>query len=406
MLPFRPSLKYRAENKMSKKLGYGLISVGWMGRLHARSLGKLSDLYPELGADIRFVIAADPVEAARKLAVESIGFESATADYMDVINHPDIDIVSICSPNFLHHEIAMAAIAAGKDFWIEKPMGRNEIESREIAEAAADKKLMTAVGFNYRHAPALMHARKMIKNGELGEITNVHISFVADYVNDPEGAFTWRFENKFAGSGVFGDLLSHGFDLAQFVVGDIDEVMAQSEIFIKERREAAAGASHFSKSADGALRKVENEDYASGMLKFKNGARGTFESSRIAVGPSVEYSIEVRGSNGTIRWNFERLNELEVATRNSDIYGFTRRLAGPGDGEYAAFQPGRGLPMGFDDLKTIEAALFVKSVLTREQVAPSVADCYSAAQITAAAKKSIETGTWQKVLSVSSHRSH
>ena len=388
---------------MTKQLGYGLISVGWMGRLHARSLSKLRDLYPELDTDIRFVIAADPVESARILAVESLGFESATADYMEVINNPDVDIVSICSPNFLHHEIAMAAIKAGKDFWIEKPMGRNESESSEISEGAIARNLMSAVGFNYRHAPALMHAKKMIASGELGEITNVHFSFIADYVNDPEGAFTWRFENKFAGSGVFGDLLSHGFDLAQFVVGDITEVIAQSEIFIKERREAPAGASHFSKSSDGALRKVENEDYASGLIKFANGARGTFESSRIAVGPSVEYSIEVRGSNGTVRWNFERLNELEVALRNGTTYGFTRRLAGPGDGEYATFQPGRGLPMGFDDLKTIEAMLFVKSVLTRKQLAPSVSDCHSAAEITAAAKRSIESGTWQKVLSVSTN---
>ena len=389
---------------MTKKLGYGLISVGWMGRLHARSIGKLCDLYPELDADIRFVIAADPVESARKMAVESLGFESATDDYMEVINNPDVEIVSICSPNFLHHEIAMAAIKAGKDFWIEKPMGRNEIESKEISEGAIAKSLMTAVGFNYRHAPALMHAKKMIADGEIGEVTNVHVSFIADYVNDPAGAFTWRFENKSAGSGVFGDLLSHGFDLAQFVVADITDVMAQSEIFIKERREAPAGASHFTKSADGALRTVENEDYASGLLKFANGARGTFESSRIAVGPSVEYSLEVRGTNGTVRWNFERLNELEVAMRDGANYGFTRRLAGPGDGEYAAFQPGRGLPMGFDDLKCIEAKLFVKSVLTRKQTAPSVSDCYSAAEITAAAKRSIESGTWQKVLSVGTNR--
>ncbi len=142
-----------------------------MGRLHARSLSKLRDLYPELDANIRFVIAADPVESARNLAVESLGFETATADYMEVINNPDVDIVSICSPNFLHHEIAMAAIKAGKDFWIEKPMGRNESESSEISEGAIAKNLMTAVGFNYRHAPALMHAKKMIASGELGEIT-------------------------------------------------------------------------------------------------------------------------------------------------------------------------------------------------------------------------------------------
>jgi predicted dehydrogenase len=112
----------------------------------------------------------------------------------------------------------------------------------------------------------------------------------------------------------------------------------------------------------------------------------------------------VRGTNGTVRWNFERLNELEVAMRDGGNYGFTRRLAGPGDGDYSVFQPGRGLPMGFDDLKCIEAMLFVKSVLTRRQVAPSVSDCYSAAEITAAAKRSIESGTWQRVLSVGTNR--
>jgi predicted dehydrogenase len=132
---------------MAKRtLGYGLISVGWMGRVHSRGISQVAERYPELDVAIRKVIAADTLAVARENAVNLMGFESATENYLDVINHPDVDIVSICSPNFLHHEIAMAAIAAGKDFWIEKPMGRNEHESREIADGAIAKKLMTAVG--------------------------------------------------------------------------------------------------------------------------------------------------------------------------------------------------------------------------------------------------------------------
>ena len=149
---------------MAKKtLGYGLISVGWMGRVHSRGLSQVPERYPELGVAICKVIAADTLESARENAVNLMGFEQATENYLDVINHPDVDIVSICSPNFLHHEIAMAAIKAGKDFWIEKPMGRSEVESREIAEGAIAKGLMTAVGFNYRQSPAIAHARELVR---------------------------------------------------------------------------------------------------------------------------------------------------------------------------------------------------------------------------------------------------
>ena len=388
----------------SKTLGYGLISVGWMGRVHSRGISQVAERYPELGVNIRKVIAADTLPAARDNATQLMGFESATENYLDVINHPDVDIVSICSPNFLHHEIAMAAIKAGKDFWIEKPMGRNEIESREISEGAIAKKLMTAVGFNYRQSPAIAHARHLVRSGKLGQIYNVEVKMIADYVNDPEGAFTWRYVNEYAGSGVLGDLMSHGFDLVQYVVDDITDVSAQSEIFIKERREAAPGTSHFAKNASGTLKRVENEDWTSGMMRLANGASGTFESSRIAVGPACEYSIEVRGSLGTLRWNFENLTELQVAFRNAPEYGFTRALSAPGDGEFGKFQPGRGIPMGFDDLKTIEASLFIKSVLERQQIAPSAADCHSAAECVAAAKRSIASGTWQSVHQVSGNR--
>jgi predicted dehydrogenase len=382
-----------------RTIGVGLISNGWMGRLHSRSLRQLADRYPELGVDIRLVIAADPVESAQADAINRLGYETATADYHDVINHPDVDVISICSPNFLHREVALATISAGKNFWIEKPMGRSAAESRDIALAAAAQGLMTAVGFNYRHAPAVAHARELIRSGALGTITNVRGSLFADYSSDPKGAFTWRFERAQSGTGVLGDLMSHGFDLAQYLLGPISEVSALTATFISERREAgSSNASHFSASADGPIRQVENEDYAGILTRFESGAVGIFDSSRVAIGPRAEYTIEVYGTEGSLRWDFERMNELEVCLgRKAGEYGYTTVFASPGHGDFAAFQPGGGIAMGYDDLKAIEAKLFIESVLSGIQKAPSVADAWSAAAVIDACVVSAESKKWEQV---------
>ena len=158
-----------------KPLGIGVISLGWMGRLHARSYRSIPERFPELGIVPRLVAAADPVEEIRTAAVEDLGFERAYADYRDLLTDPQVEAVSICAPNFLHHEMAMAAIEAGKPFWIEKPMGVSAAQSREIAQAAQAAGLVTAVGFNYRHTPAIEYLRSLVRGGELGRITNVRV---------------------------------------------------------------------------------------------------------------------------------------------------------------------------------------------------------------------------------------
>jgi predicted dehydrogenase len=343
------------------------------------------------------VVAADVVERNRTDAVELLGYERAVDDYRKVLADPDVEAVSICSPNFLHREMALAAADAGKPFWIEKPMGRGLAESDDIARAAEGAGVVTAVGFGYRNPPAVAKARELIASGRLGRITNVRVSFLADYSSDPDDPLTWRFERGRAGSGVYGDLLSHGFDLATHLVGPITEVTAMHETFLSERPRVIGTAIGHHADAVGEPGPVENEDYAAVLARFAGGALGVFESSRVAVGPRAEYVIEVYGTNGSLRWDFQRMNELQLAVRGGSDYGYTTLYAQPGDGDFARFQPGGGTAMGFDDLKTIEAAQFLRSIADGVQHGPSVVDGRAAAAIVDAAARSGETRQWESV---------
>src|SRR5699024_4700568 len=252
-------------------------------------------------------------------------FERAVASIEEVLADPEVELVSICSPNFLHRDFAVRAAAAGKPFWIEKPMGVGAAQSREIAQAAAQARggdgVATAVGFNYRHAPAIPHLRELVAAGRLGRITNVRCWLIADYASSPQGPLTWRYDRARGGSGVIGDLLSHGVDLVQHVTGQrLTEVSATTDVFIPDR-----------------------------PLPLGTG-----------VGHGSDYDLEVFGTEGSARWSFTRMNEFEVMIgEGGSEHGYTTVLAGPGHGEYSRFQPGPGIPMSFDDLKVIEAAAFL-----------------------------------------------
>jgi len=168
-----------------KPLGIGVISLGWMGRLHSRAYTNVTKHFPGLEVAPRLVAAADPSPQTGEDALDILGFERAYEDYRELLADPEVDAVSIASPNFLHHKIALAAIEAGKPFWIEKPMGVNAAQSRKIALAAQKAGLVSAVGFTYRHTPAIEYMRSLVRDGSLGRITNVRVWFIADYNSSP-----------------------------------------------------------------------------------------------------------------------------------------------------------------------------------------------------------------------------
>lgn len=383
-----------------RELGVGVIGLGWMGRLHATSYQRVRSRYPELGVAPRLVAAADPVSANREAALSQYGFERAVGTAVELLADPAVDVVSICSPNALHRDLAVAAAEAGKPFWIEKPMGVSAAQSREIREAADRAGVATAVGFNYRHAPAIAHLRELVSAGRLGRVTNVRCWFVADYAASPDGPLTWRYSRELAGNGVIGDLLSHGADLVRYVTGQaVAEVTAMTDVFIPTRPiPTGAGIGNQAREVSCEHGPVENPDWVAALARLDGGAQATLESSRVARGHRSDYAIEVFGTEGSARWSFTRMNEFEVQIGEGGTeHGYTTVLAGPGHGDFARYQPGPGIPMSFDDLKTIEAAAFVSDVTHGTHLAPTAADGLHAAEVGEAIDRSAASRAWEAV---------
>jgi predicted dehydrogenase len=389
------------------EIGVGLVSVGWMGRLHSRAYQALPSVYPELGLRPRLVHAADTAADRVAYARDALGYARGSSDYREVLADPEVDVVSICAPNLLHREIGLAAAAAGKHFWIEKPVGREARETGEVAAAARAAGIVTTVGYNYRHVPAVEHVRELVAQGALGRVTNLRAVFFAGYASEPKGALSWRFKRELAGSGALGDLLSHVVDLVGYLVAPIAEVTALTSTVYSQRPILPMGsATHFAVIEDGELGPVENDDYAATLVRLAPtgqgpGAVGTLEASRTIVGPQCGLAFELYGTDGSAAWDFERMNELRLCLgRGGPHQGYTTVLANAHLGDYARFQPGPGIAMGYDDLKVIEAKKFLAAVAGGQRRNATVADAHAVAEVIAAADASAASGTWQAVPAV------
>ena len=386
--------------------GVGLISVGWMGKLHSRAYQALPLVYPELKIRPRLVHAADSVADRASYARDILGYERATTDYREVLADPEVDVVSICAPNMLHREIGVAAAQAGKPFWIEKPVGRDAGETAAVAAAAQAADLVTSIGYNYRHVPAVEQVRELIAAGQLGRITNVRAVFFNSYASEPNGALSWRFRQAEAGSGALGDLLSHVIDLMQYVVAPITEVTSLLSTVYTQRPVLPMGsADHFAVIEGGELGEVENDDYAAALVRFAggpaSGASGTLEASRVSVGPQCGLGFEIYGTDGSAAWNFEQMNELRLCLgRGGPAHGYTTVLGHPGLGDYGRFQPGPGHSMSYDDLKVIEAKKFLVAVGGGERHNSTITEAHADAEVAAAVAASARDGAWHKVTPV------
>ena len=390
--------------------GIGLISVGWMGKLHSRAYQAIPLVYPELKFRPRFVRAADTAADRADYAREVLGYARAGTDYRDVLADPDVDVVSICAPNMLHREIGVAAARAGKPFWIEKPVGRDASETAAVAAAARAAGVTTSIGYNYRHVPAVERVRELIAAGQLGRVTNVRAVFFNSYAAEPNGALSWRFRREEAGSGALGDLLSHVVDLMQYVVAPIAEVSSLLSTVYAQRPILPMGsATHFAVIEDGEMGEVENDDYVAALVRFAAGSRaagavGTLEASRVSVGPQCSLGFEIYGTEVSAVWNFEQMNELRLCLGRGGPtkpnHGYTTVLGNSGLGDYGRFQPGPGNSMGYDDLKVIEAKKFLVAVAGGEQRNSTIEEAHADAEVIAATAASARDGAWHSVVPV------
>lgn len=376
----------------------GLVGFGWMGQAHSRSYLRIPTLFADRPFDTELVIVADSVPRRRDQAVRDFGYAGAVEDWRGVVEHPEVDVVAVTAPNMLHAEIVEAALAAGKHVFCEKPLGGTPEQSRRAADLAEKAGRITGIGYNFRQAPMVRYARQLLSEGRLGRITNYRGVFFSMYGADPAGLLSWRFLQDEAGYGATSDLLSHSVDMAHLLIGPIARVVADRDTVVTRRPlPTPGGGTHYERGVlDGPTGEVTNEDYVSALAVFDSGVRATFESARTIVGPESQMALEVYGTQGSVKWNFERMNELEVFLIDPDgHHGYTRMLSSDRYPYHGVFVPGAANGIGYEDLKTIEDYEFLSGVAAGEQRQPGFAEARAVAEVQDAIVRSWSSGAWE-----------
>lgn len=314
-------------------------------------------------------------------------------------------MVGVCTPNNAHAQIAIAALNAGKHVLCEKPIASTLEDAKAMAEAAEKAYARGVIAMNayqYRRVPAIDLAKKFIDEGSLGKLFNVRCTYLQSWSADPASPLSWRFQKDIAGAGTLGDIASHVIDIAQYLAGDIDEVTGMMKTYITERPVQEGGVDLLGtvKLGDDAKRApVDTDDEDSFLMRFKNGVVGSIEATRNAWGRNNFITVEVHGSKGSIYFNYERLNELQVcfADDPDDRRGFKTIYTGPAHfhGEVTWNIP--GMNIGYGELKSIETYEFIKTVVEGKRPSTSFAEGYRVERVCDAVKRSAESGRWEKV---------
>lgn len=367
-----------------KELGVALIGTGFMGMTHAFAYRSASAMFPQI-PKARLVVVADVTEAAAGRAAHQFGFEESTADWHRAIHHPAVQVVSITTPNALHKEMALEAIAAGKHVLCEKPLAPTSAEALEMLRAAQNSKVLTQVGYNYIQNPLLNLAREMIVAGELGEITDFRGIHAEDYMADSEVPYSFRVAKE--GGGALADIGSHIVGMARFLLGPITEVYGQLETLVPSRP-VARGSSE--------RRAVEVDDVARLLVRFERGCGGSIQANWAATGRKMQLAFELTGTKGSLVFNQERFNELLHYRTGQDprTSGFVRIEAGPQHPPYGNICVAGGHQLGFNELKTIEVARFFEAIAGGAKNFPDFHEGWAIQTVIDAAMQSSRDKAW------------
>lgn len=381
-----------------KEVRIGMVGYKFMGKAHSHAYRDLPMFFPDQPRPVMKMICGRNEENVQN-AARQFGWEESTTDWRELMDNPEIDLIDINAPSNAHKEIALAAAAAGKHIFCEKPLALTLNDSREILQAAEEAGVKHMIGFNYRFAPAVLLAKKLVEEGRLGDIYHFRARFLQDWLIDPEFPLTWRLQKEIAGSGSHGDLGAHLIDLAHFLVGDISEVIGMSETFIKERYipESMTGLSG-NASKDSPKEKVTVDDATLFMARFETGVLGSFEATRYAAGHRCTNSFEINGSKGSVKFDFERMNELQVYFQDdaSDVQGFRRVLATDPDHAYADAWWPPGHTIGYEHTFIHEIVELMQSFKEDRQPVCDFTDGVKCQQVLEAVDLSIEERRWIK----------
>ena len=336
-----------------KTIGIGLVGSGFMGRCHANAYSSVAGLFDvPLKPKLKMLAEANPELA--KEAARSLQFERFTADWPELVNDPEVELVDITAPNHLHQPIALAAIAKGKPVYCEKPLACTLEEAKTMRDASESAGVATLVGYNYLQNPMIQTAREIVQSGEIGELFSFRGVHAEDFMADAQAPYTNRLDAE-QGGGALYDIGSHIISLARFLVGPLCEVMGMQSTVFPERPEATNSKQ---------MKTVKVDDQTHFLARFENGCSGTLEASWVAWGRKMHLAFELNGSKGSLVFNQERFNELRLyeANQSPGREGFKTLHSGPDHGTYSKFCPAPGHQLGFNELKIIEVAQILEAL--------------------------------------------
>ena len=369
-------------------LGVGMLGYAFMGKAHTNAFKKLDYIYTPPPAHVRLVAIAGRDQEKVQAAANRYGYEKAVTDWHALVNDPDIQVFDNGAPNHLHAESCIAAAKAGKHIICEKPLGRTGAEAKAMWDAARQAGIVHMCAFNYRFVPAIRLAREIIKAGRLGRIYHFRARYLQDWLTNPAFPLTWRMDVGEAGTGAIGDLGTHIIDIARFLVGEPATISANTTTFIPERS-----------TADGGKGKVTVDDAFAATVTFENGAIGTLEATRFASGRRNHQALEINGEKGSLAFNMERLNELEVympeEEAHHDVQGFRTVLVTESYHPFVGAWWPTGHIIGWEHTFVHEVKHFFDCVVAGKSVAPEGADFedgYRASVVSDAILESARTG--------------
>jgi predicted dehydrogenase len=369
-----------------------VIGYGFMGRVHSYAY-RVASLVRPLPCEPHLTVLCGRDQVAVQRAAAAYGFDEWSTDWHAAVERADIDIVDVCTPPGHHAEVIAAAAAAGKAVICEKPLAESLASARAAAQAATAGGALHASIFNYRHLPAVALMRRMIADGAIGEPLLWRAIWLGDEFADPAIPFDWRFDLPFGGSTIL-DLGAHAVDLARFLVGEIDEVVAQSATFITSRLDATGGR-----------RPVTVDDASSVLVQFAGGQRGIFEFAKVCHGRPTDFSVEVNGRDGSLIFDFARLNELRFATPAVDPsdYGIRTIRAEHPKLPYAADWWPAALGLGYE-AGFIDQLCDLLERWPDGPWAPDLNDALKTQTVCVAMERSATTKSWVRVAEVEADR--